>query len=284
MRVPRRDEVLARLHAEGIGAGIHYPVPLHLHGAFATSATGAGDFPVAERAAGGDPVAADVPAHHRRSSRSGWRRRCGERWLEGAMETPSTARRVLRFAAQILLILGIAELTLDAGLWARRFVLGLRTHEQAKDDAFWHEDDYLRGRIVPRQKHVRIGPAQASINSLGLRGAEPRGAPYRIVCLGDSVTFGWGISRDDATYPAALGQALGRRDVEVLNAGMPRWNSCDLMDLYVTRIAAIRPQTLVVLAGWNDIGYALPRLSRRRRRPPGGSSGARLMTVPAWRT
>ncbi|HEV7784626.1 MAG TPA: DegT/DnrJ/EryC1/StrS family aminotransferase, partial [Thermoanaerobaculia bacterium] len=33
VRVPRRDEVLAKLNAEGIGAGIHYPTPLHLHGA-----------------------------------------------------------------------------------------------------------------------------------------------------------------------------------------------------------------------------------------------------------
>jgi dTDP-4-amino-4,6-dideoxygalactose transaminase len=51
VRVPRRDEVLSRLHAEGVGAGVHYPTPLHLHGAVRDLGYGPGDFPVAEKAA-----------------------------------------------------------------------------------------------------------------------------------------------------------------------------------------------------------------------------------------
>jgi dTDP-4-amino-4,6-dideoxygalactose transaminase len=51
IRVPRRDEVLKRLNAEGIGAGIHYPVPIHLQGAFESLGHRRGDFPVAEKAA-----------------------------------------------------------------------------------------------------------------------------------------------------------------------------------------------------------------------------------------
>ncbi len=51
VRVPNRDEVLKKLNAEGIGAGIHYPVPLHLHGALACLGYREGDFPEAERAA-----------------------------------------------------------------------------------------------------------------------------------------------------------------------------------------------------------------------------------------
>ena len=52
VRVPERDRVLAALHAAGIGAGVHYPVPLHLTGALAPLGHGRGDFPVAEAAAG----------------------------------------------------------------------------------------------------------------------------------------------------------------------------------------------------------------------------------------
>ena len=51
VRVPRRDEVLAELNADGIGAGIHYPVPIHLQGAFSHLGLGEGSFPVAEKAA-----------------------------------------------------------------------------------------------------------------------------------------------------------------------------------------------------------------------------------------
>jgi dTDP-4-amino-4,6-dideoxygalactose transaminase len=51
VRVADRDAVLATLNAAGIGAGIHYPVPVHATGAFADSGYGPGDFPVTERAA-----------------------------------------------------------------------------------------------------------------------------------------------------------------------------------------------------------------------------------------
>ncbi|MGK4582705.1 DegT/DnrJ/EryC1/StrS family aminotransferase [Kitasatospora sp. HPMI-4] len=52
VRVARgRDEVLAELHAAGIGAGIHYPVPVHLQPAFRELGHAEGSFPVTERAA-----------------------------------------------------------------------------------------------------------------------------------------------------------------------------------------------------------------------------------------
>jgi dTDP-4-amino-4,6-dideoxygalactose transaminase len=50
VRVPRRDDVLKKLNAEGIGAGIHYPVPIHLQGAFKQLGHQRGAFPVAEKA------------------------------------------------------------------------------------------------------------------------------------------------------------------------------------------------------------------------------------------
>jgi dTDP-4-amino-4,6-dideoxygalactose transaminase len=49
--VPNRDAVLRAMNAAGIGAGIHYPVPIHLQGAFANLGHKRGDFPVAEKAA-----------------------------------------------------------------------------------------------------------------------------------------------------------------------------------------------------------------------------------------
>ncbi len=51
VRVAERDRVLSELQAAGIGAGIHYPVPVHLQGAFAHLGHGPGAFPVTERLA-----------------------------------------------------------------------------------------------------------------------------------------------------------------------------------------------------------------------------------------
>lgn len=51
VRVPDRDRVLKELQAAGIGAGIHYPVPIHLTPAFAGLGYAQGTFPVAERSA-----------------------------------------------------------------------------------------------------------------------------------------------------------------------------------------------------------------------------------------
>ncbi|AXI79165.1 DegT/DnrJ/EryC1/StrS family aminotransferase [Peterkaempfera bronchialis] len=46
-----RDAILAALHEAGIGAGIHYPVPVHLQPAFRSLGHGPGSFPAAEQAA-----------------------------------------------------------------------------------------------------------------------------------------------------------------------------------------------------------------------------------------
>ncbi len=51
IRLPDRDEVLEKLNARGIGAGVHYPIPIHLQGAFQESHLSRGAFPVSEAAA-----------------------------------------------------------------------------------------------------------------------------------------------------------------------------------------------------------------------------------------
>jgi dTDP-4-amino-4,6-dideoxygalactose transaminase len=52
IRVPGRSRVLSDLHRAGVGASVHYPVPVHLAGAFAHLDLGPGSFPVTEKAAG----------------------------------------------------------------------------------------------------------------------------------------------------------------------------------------------------------------------------------------
>lgn len=51
VQVSNRDEALERLRAAGIGAAVHYPIPLHLQPAFAYMGKGRGSMPVAEKLA-----------------------------------------------------------------------------------------------------------------------------------------------------------------------------------------------------------------------------------------
>lgn len=51
VQLDERDRVLEELNAAGIGAGIHYPTPVHLTEAYAHLGHRSGDFPVAEASA-----------------------------------------------------------------------------------------------------------------------------------------------------------------------------------------------------------------------------------------
>jgi len=51
VRHPERDALKKHLEAQGVGCGLHYPVPLHLQKAYADLGHKPGDLPVAEKAA-----------------------------------------------------------------------------------------------------------------------------------------------------------------------------------------------------------------------------------------
>lgn len=51
IRTPRRAAVMQHMAAQGIGVGIHYPLPLHLQPVYRERGQGPGSFPVAEAAA-----------------------------------------------------------------------------------------------------------------------------------------------------------------------------------------------------------------------------------------
>lgn len=91
------------------------------------------------------------------------------------------------------------------------------------------------------------------VNASGYRGRDyPRdrtpGVP-RIVALGDSSTFGYGVKWDEA-YPAILERSLGK--VEVLNFGVVGYSAFQGEKLFSGRVLSFQPDLTLVAFGAVD--------------------------------
>jgi lysophospholipase L1-like esterase len=102
--------------------------------------------------------------------------------------------------------------------------------------------------------HARAVPYRTS--SLGLRGGEvgPRvPGVHRVLALGDSYTFGWAVE-EDQSYPRqteALFAAAGR-SVEVVNAGVPGYNTRQERALLAELLPVVRPDAVALGFAMND--------------------------------
>jgi hypothetical protein len=100
----------------------------------------------------------------------------------------------------------------------------------------------------------------ARINSDGFRGPERSrdsqdGEPYRILCLGDSVTYGFNVGQD-ATYPARLERMLSKKHpgsrFEVINAGVPGWSWVQGAAFLLRDGLALQPDLIVAAHGTDE--------------------------------
>jgi lysophospholipase L1-like esterase len=127
----------------------------------------------------------------------------------------------------------------------------------------YEPDPQLYWKLKPNQNcYTKVDHKPVHINSLGTRGPEfqagkPAGT-FRVLSLGDSRTFGWGLSESE-TYSRRLEQLLqekfgASRTVEVINAGVNAW-SYPQMTVYFREIAARYEPDVVILAdanGWTQ--------------------------------
>lgn len=96
-------------------------------------------------------------------------------------------------------------------------------------------------------------------NDLGLRGAPAAAAKppgtCRILVLGDSFAFGFGVE-DDEAFPAVLARALppppGFDRLEVLNAGVAGWSADQYLLYLETQGFALAPDLLLLAVTEND--------------------------------
>ena len=97
------------------------------------------------------------------------------------------------------------------------------------------------------------------INSLGLRGdavvvKKPPNV-FRVVCLGDSITFGEGV-HEEQTYPELLQRILAKElptmTVEVINAGVQAYGLRECVALFLARCRALEPDVVTLGLFLND--------------------------------
>jgi lysophospholipase L1-like esterase len=95
------------------------------------------------------------------------------------------------------------------------------------------------------------------INSSGLRGDEipPRSDKKRLVFLGNSCTFGWGVS-EEQTFVKLTERLLNERQAEkifeTINAGIPGFSSFQGRRFYVSDMASLKPEIVFIMFAWND--------------------------------
>jgi lysophospholipase L1-like esterase len=131
-------------------------------------------------------------------------------------------------------------------------------HNVASDlgNDFIVEDAFLMWFPKPNYSDAHI-----KINSQGFRDKEYKVTKdknvFRILCLGDSSTFGLGVPIHD-TYHALLENRLNKelgqsgKKFEIINAGVPGYTSCQGLALYKYRGVKYTPDVVTFYFGFND--------------------------------
>jgi len=166
-------------------------------------------------------------------------------------------RPLLRAAALMAASIAATLLVLEAGV---RLVA-------PQDPDFFDSAAFLRMDPRPGEPLTLVPGARGNytgvpvrINSLGLRDGEISPAPpegvTRILVVGDSVTFGFGV-RLEETYVKRLPSLMAARDpdlrVETVNAGVPAAGLTSYERAIRRFVPGIRPRLVVVGLVLNDI-------------------------------
>lgn len=132
-------------------------------------------------------------------------------------------------------------------------------------------DPVLMWRMIPNLEGAYWNYTTFSTNAQGFRhdreiGEKAPGA-LRIVCVGDSVTFGYRVprtlrdspdhyDRSHKPYPALLEEHLREadpdREIEVISLGVSGYSSLQNLIMLERHIDWLRPDLVTICTGWND--------------------------------
>ncbi|MEQ8767359.1 MAG: GDSL-type esterase/lipase family protein [Planctomycetota bacterium] len=138
-----------------------------------------------------------------------------------------------------------------------------RTRLQGFHDTFYQLDEQLVFRMPPGlesdfSEYLEnvSGPIHLSDRGYRIPGfqSQKQAETFRIVCLGDSVTFGYGAG-DLECYPARLAEKLraeSDRPLEVINLGVPGYSTYQGIRMMELEVEPLSPDLLIVGFGFND--------------------------------
>ena len=152
-------------------------------------------------------------------------------------------------------------------------------------DYAWTPHPYLSYYPTPNYRKGRT-----SHNSLGYRNDEfplekPAGV-YRIVALGGSSTYDVSIEDNAATFTAQLEKLLkedyGYDNVQVINAGVPGYNSWEILANLEFRVLDLHPDLVIIYEGVNDVHARLVEPSAYRGDDLGRRQAWQAPHVALW--
>ena len=155
--------------------------------------------------------------------------------------------RKIGFSLVPMVVIGAAaELGLRQSGWPQV------TETFEHNSPFWVTDASLKQKAFPHKEEKKV--FRVSSNADGLRSStalrENEADTFRIMTLGCSTTFGWGVE-DEQSYPAQLQSlidASSESTAEVINAGQPGYTSFQGRWLWEESLKAYEPD--VVLIGY----------------------------------
>jgi lysophospholipase L1-like esterase len=160
----------------------------------------------------------------------------------------------------------------------------LFTSIEAKDLA-WTPHPYLSYYPTPNYRK-----GKTYHNSLSYRNdefsLEKPSDTYRIVALGGSSTYDVRIEDNAATFTAQLQKLLkedyGYQNVEVINAGVPGYNSWEILVNLEFRVLDLDPDLVIIYEGTNDVHARLVEPSAYRGDDLGRRQSWRVPPVALW--
>lgn len=119
---------------------------------------------------------------------------------------------------------------------------------------FIHDHNVTKGLIFPPHSEVSYTTTEfrfsAAINGLGFRDREfavERTANYRIIAIGDSFTYGWGVQLEQS-WPKVMEQKLRDKSlsVEVANLGAPGTGPGTYAAIAERAVPVLKPDLIIV--------------------------------------